>query len=538
MFDNLHELRQSVDARIVQKAEEDKLREAQAQDASKRDERLGKAKTDFAYFCGQYMPQAFPTPFAEYQLALTKLVSTRQLEKASETLFKGLIDPVDHSYIQAAETQFEGILDIEPRDHGKTTRNTQALPLWLALNYPGSFIIICAASTESAEDMMNGIKTMLEDDDAIIDDYGVQKVKGNKWAARKIQLVNGSCIAAVGAGQSLRGVKNKFQRPTHIICDDLLKDDEIESPTRRKKLYNWFKRVVLNLGKGALTIVANTIMHPDDLPSRLLGEIKEGQLTDWIGLRFSAITPTGESLWPDRWPINVLMQKKRTLGSHIWATEWENKPMSDDEKVFHLNVITRYLRNELDLRDCDIGMAVDPATGSEGGDLSAIAVVAKHRPTGTLYVLECDGWLESDLTFARRIVSIYLKWKPSFVIIEEVAFQKIYRREIQREAVRLGVNLPTEGFRGGNKFIRIKSLQALFETGTLQILEEQTTLKDHLDTFPRGKDDCPDALEMCVNRLISVFIGGANTARKQTSSQKARNVASHIAQRFKNRMRR
>lgn len=47
-----------------------------------------------------------------------------------------------------------------------------------------------------------------------------------------------------------------------------------------------FKRVILNLGQGALTIVANTIMHPEDLPSRLLGEIKEGRLTNWIGLRW------------------------------------------------------------------------------------------------------------------------------------------------------------------------------------------------------------------------------------------------------------
>lgn len=44
---------------------------------------------------------------------------------------------------------------------------------------------------------------------------------------------------AVGAGQALRGIKNKFQRPTHIICDDLLKDDEVESATVRKKLYTW-----------------------------------------------------------------------------------------------------------------------------------------------------------------------------------------------------------------------------------------------------------------------------------------------------------
>jgi predicted phage terminase large subunit-like protein len=504
-------------------------------DAANRSERLKTAKTDFAYFCETYMPQAFPIPFADYQLALTRLVSTRQLNFADELLFKSVTSKEDHCFIKMPDGPLEGILDIEPRDHGKTTRNTQALPLWLALNYPGSFIVICAASSDSAQDMIDGIKTMLEEDDVIIADYGIQKVKGNMWAKRKIQLANGSAIQAVGAGQSLRGVKNEFQRPTHVICDDLLKDDEVESVKRRRALHRWFKRVILNLGKGALTIIANTIMHPDDLPSRLLKEIADGTMEDWIGLRFGAITPKGESLWPHRWPLPELMKKKKKLGSHIWATEYENKPMSDDEKVFNMETIKTYHPSDVDLRDCDIGMAVDPATGSVGGDDSAIAVVAKHRATGMLYALLADGWLESDLKFARRIVSIYLEFRPSFVIIEDVAFQKIYRREIQREALRLGVILPSEGFRGGNKFVRIKSLQALFETETLLILESMKNLKDQLDMYPRGKDDIPDALEMCISRLITVFVGGAAAPRRKP---KPNNAMADLVSRFGSKMRR
>lgn len=506
MFD-VHELRQLKEQAVLKKAIKEK--------AQGKETRLETAKKDFAYFCQTYMPKAFPVEFADYQLALTRLVSTRQLNFADSQLFRSVTSADDHAFIQMPDGELEGILDIEPRDHGKTTRNTQAMPLWLALNYPGSFIVVCAASKDSAQDMIDGIKTMLEEDEQIIADYGMQKVKGNTWAKRKIQLANGSAIQAVGAGQALRGVKNEFQRPTHIICDDLLKDDEVESAIRRRALYNWFKRVILNLGKGALTIIANTIMHPDDLPSRLLKEIDEGTMSNWMGLRFSAITPSGEPLWPARWPLPLLLDKKKKLGSHIWATEYENKPMSADEKIFDMNTVKYYQPGDVDLRDCEIGMAVDPATGSDGGDDSAIAVVAKHRHTQELYILFADGWIESDLKFARRIVSIYLEYKPSFVLIEEVAFQKIYRREIQREALRLGVILPTEGFKGGNKFVRIKSLQALFETETLRMLEKQKRLYDQLDMYPRGKDDIPDAVEMCIQRLISGFVGVSKSKRKK-----------------------
>lgn len=503
------QIRQRLDAQQRDTAVREQVEKEDALRDAQRAQRMACAKKDFAYFCQTYMPKAFPTPFADYQLALTRLVAQRTLSRQDERLFKSLTLDADHAFIVPEQERYEGILDIEPRDHGKTTRNTQALPLWLALNFPGSFVVICAASQDSATDMLDAAKKVLEEDDELIADYGMQRVRGKKWAARKIQLANGSAIAAVGAGQSLRGIKDKFQRPTHIICDDLLKDDEIESATIRKKLYNWFKRVILNLGQGALTIVANTIMHPDDLPSRLLAEIETGQLEDWIGLRFGAITPAGESLWPARWPLALLEKKRKQLGG-LWFTEWMNQPISDEERSFQEDWFQYYHSRDFNLLDCDIVMGVDPATGKKKGDYSAIAVVAKHRATGLYYILFCMGWRESDLAFARRICSVYRIYKPRTVVFETVAFQAIYKREVMREASRQGLRLPMKDFSGGNKEMRIKSLSPLVENGLVLFMESgQELLLQQLLNFPRDHDDCPDAVEMAISQLEAVFIGGA-----------------------------
>lgn len=493
-------------------AKQSKVQEARAlarqeKEEKARKKRRAKSKHDFAYFCQTYMPDAFTLAFSEYQLALTRLAANRNLNRQDEALFKELIDPRDHGFIkQPISGEYEGILDIEPRDHGKTTRNTQAMPLWLALNHPGSFIVICGASADSAKEMMDAIKDDLEDNELILDDYGEQR--GNTWTKRKIKLANGSSIVAVGRGQRLRGIKNKYQRPTHIICDDLLDDKEVESPTLRRQAERWFKRVIMNLGKGALTIIANTIMHPDDLPSRLLNQIEDGRLPNWLGLRFSAITPSGRPLFPSRWSLQDLENKRIASGS-AWWTEWMNRPIADEDADFKEDWFVYFKPYELDLRDCTIGMAVDPATGLKKGDWSFIAVVARHKITMVDHVLFAKGWKESDLQFAQRIVDVYLQHRPSFVMFETVAFQKIYKKEVMRYAKKKGVRLPVREFKGGNKQVRIKSLSSQVENGLIQFLETQTLLRQMFLEFPRGHDDGPDAVEMAISGFESGFVGGA-----------------------------
>ncbi len=526
LFDSNADARNKLDEHSQVQAEHEMRMQAESEEQQRqetRQRRRSEAKQDFGYFCQTYLPDAFPIPFAEYQLALMRLVSERVLTRNDELLFKHLVDPSDHGFIaQPITGHYDGILDIEPRDHGKTTRNTQALPLWLALNFPGSFIVIAGHDKESAAEMMDAIKTKLVEDEDIIEDYGEQKVRGNVWSKFKIQLANGSSIVARGRGQSLRGIKNKFQRPTHIICDDLLDDQEVESATQRRKAYKWFKRVILNLGKGALVLVANTIMHPDDLPSTLLSEIEEGLLPNWMGLRFSAITPDGQSLFPGRWPLEDLLLKQTTLGA-LWWTEWMNRPVAEEDQAFREEWLTYFEAHNIDLRDCDVGMGVDPATGSSTGDYSAIAVVAHHRPTGLYYVLYCDGWRESDLAFAKRIVDIYCLYPDISVIhFEDVVFQKIYKRDVLRYASKRGVRLPIKGFKGGNKFIRIKSLSPMVENGLLLFLEKQRLLKEQLIAFPRGHDDCPDAVEMVIDGFETKFVGVASVTRQRIMSAAGR----------------
>jgi len=476
------------------------LKEIVRQIDVEKEKRVQRAKENFEFFCRYYLEHAFQMPLAEYQRIVLEVVNQRRITREQIEKLKRFIKPQYHGYLQESE-HLEGILDIEPRDHGKTTRMTQGFPLWLTLTKDKVFVVILAASTERAQDIISSIKFELEHNERILEDFGEQKTEN--WSKKKIVLANGNAIAGFGAGEALRGVKEKFLRPTHIICDDLLKEQDVNSPTLRENLYKWFKRVVMNLGKGALTVVVNTILHPDDLPSRLFREIEEGRLKNWLGLRFSAITPEGLPLWPERWSLEELEKKREALGAWAFATEWENEPLAEEDKKFRREWF-RFYEGLSGVKFRKIVMAVDPATGKATGDYSAI-VVAGLTESGQIYVLDAFGEKISDLQLIQKIIEKYVTWRPEKIIFETQTFQEVYKNQVLREALKQGLVLPIKGIKHTiSKELRIAKLSPLIEGGIILFRQGQgqDLLLRQLEEFPKGHDDLPDALEMCVSELI------------------------------------
>jgi predicted phage terminase large subunit-like protein len=463
-------------------------------------ERIDKARKDFGFFCRYYLPHAFSLPMAEYQRVIIDIINSGEVKKEHVDILSRYVKEKARGCLK--EGRFEGLLDIEPRDHGKTTRMAQAFPLWLVLTKQNVFPVIVSASSDSARDILESIRFELEHNERILEDFG--SLKGEIWTGRKITLKNGNSIAALGAGQSARGIKDRYKRPTHIICDDLLKDQEVESKVSRDKVYKWFKRVVMNLGKGAKIIIVNTILHPDDLPSRLLKEIEAGTLKDWVGVVFSAITPEGKPLWPERWSLEDIEKKREQLGSFVFATEWMNEPIAEEERKFKPEWFQFYEPSELrNIKFERVVMAVDPATGKSTGDYSAIVVVGRTS-NNQIYVLDAEGEKISDLALIRRIIDKYRAWRPDKILFEIQAFQEIYKNQLLREALKDGLVLPVKGIKHTvNKELRISKLSPLVEAGIILFKKTQSLLLQQLEEFPRGHDDLPDALEMAVSEVIA-----------------------------------
>lgn len=485
------------------------LDKATAEKFSEKMSRKEKCEKDFLLFCKTYLPHYFSHKPAEYHNILIDIANTGQLTESNIEKLKPFIAEKYHSLLIESK-KIKAIVDIEPRGFSKSTRWAFAYPLWKLLFAKNKFICIFCASQEKANEALQNIKDEIESNDFIFEDFG--KMEGDIWKSDFLTFKSGAAIRAYGAGVAVRGARYRQHRPDLIICDDILKDETSRTFAQRQKIYNWFLRAVLPLGQNIFTIVINTILHSDDLPSRLLKRIEKNELTNWVGFRFSAFTPTGESLWSDYWSKEKLLEKKREIGTAAFTTEYLNEPLSDEERVFKPEWFVRY--KNIDTSELRIFMGVDPSAGKH--DEFAIFTIGVSQ-NGTIY--ELDEWAEccSVDTAINKLIEKYLIFKPLLIGFEEVGFQSIYKKHILETASKKGVHLPIKGCttKGIGKE-RILSLSPLIENGIFTWKENHNRTIDQLTMYPKSdfddlQDACYYAWEVSKNTKGEIFAFKAQT---------------------------
>ena len=459
--------------------------------------RIQRAKKDFWFFCFYYLRHKFTNEPAPFHRIVIDIYNKRKITKEHIQELKNILPEDSFNYVKETE-KLEGLVNCWPREHAKTTI-AEAYILWNAIFKKEKVQLIIASSKEMAQNILENIKSDVEEGVYLYEDFG--ELKGEKWKNDEIQLSNGSIIIAKGIDSSFRGLRKGASRPSLILLDDVMKDETAYSPTLREKIYRKFKRAVLPLSRDAFIIITNTILHNDDLPSRLLREIEEGKLKDWAGLRFEAITPKGQPLWPSHWPLEKLLKKKEELGSIAFAQEYLNRPLSDEDRLFREEWIDYYEDRNLP-EDLTITAGVDPATGKLHGDYSAIVVIGKGR-NGIIYILETYVKKVSPQRFMEALFDVYKRWKPKVIVFEEVAFQEVYKKFIIEEGSKRGIHLPIKGIKPkGSKELRASKLSPLVENGLIKFKKNQKELIEQLLSFPKGAhDDAVDALVYAVDGL-------------------------------------
>lgn len=459
--------------------------------------RVDRAKRDFGYFCRTYLADYFYTDSANYQRILYDVADTRSLSQSVADQLKTFVREKYHQYLKPTD-RLAGAMFIEPREHGKTVRWSFAYPLWRVLSGSSRYVLLIGATQASAAENLINIRTELEENEEILADFG--DLKGDRWSDSRIELSVGACIQAKGAGMSMRGTRYRQYRPDLIVLDDILKDDAVESPTVRAKIHRWLKRVVFNLGKTAFIVWVNTIFHSDDPISRLMRELEAGTLKRWIAVRLSCFRPDGESLWPENWPKDVLDEKRETLGADVFSTEYENEPLSDEERIIKPDWISSHCYVSAELPGALRYFAgVDPAAGKH--DHTAIITVGVDK-AGMIW--DIDAWAQtcSEDETVTQLMTKHKRYQYELIAWEEVTFTAIYARYVMRMAAAENVYLPIRTVKAGtdSKVARVRSLSPLIENGIIRFREKgNREFVEELTSFPKGRfDDSCDALAYAV----------------------------------------
>lgn len=374
-----------------------------------------------------------------------------------------------------------------PRSFAKSTVFSYIYACWAALYGIKKDILLVSATGTLAEEWLRRIKDEMDTNPLILEDFGM--VKSTKWTEAHIILANKSQIRAKGAGYQIRGF-----RPDCVICDDLENDERVRSKDQRAKMEDWFwKSLVNTLNPKAQLIVVGTIIHP----LSFLNELLKGK-KGWITIKFKAIKDNGEALWPEKWSLELLMERKEEIGERRFRSEFLNDPLADDAIVFRIEWVDPHIMGMLPKKEeLDFITAVDPAVSKKAAaDNTAIVTIAIHRPTRHIYVADARHGKWSVYETVEQIIKVYEMFRPKRVIIEETAYQSALREVFTKESRTRNLYIPVHAANPDkDKVRRAHKIEHLFEQGLVHLLIEQIELRAELVLFPNAEhDDLVDAL--------------------------------------------
>lgn len=449
------------------------------------------------------------------------------------------LPPCDFHHEQFAEMRRiedseggETVITAAPRETAKSTDWNTIYTSNNALYAKKHYIVLVSDSSAQAEDDLKQVKTALEENEYILEDFG--KLRGQStWKTDAILLKNDVLIVAKGSGKKIRGIKHKQYRPDLIILDDIENDENVRSPDQRKYLSNWFNKVVMLAGsKTTDVVVIGTILHYDSLLNNLLQ--KPGYRTkkykaviednnsplwiDWKDIYCDKSNPNNiedayafflahreemeagsKVIWPEAKDLYYYKRKLIDLGPAAYNSEYQNEPIDPDSAWVSPENFS-YYDTLPDLETCVIKGALDPSLGkNDKSDLSGLCSVARDM-NGYLYVVESDARRRTPDEQILDIFSKQARFHYQEFYIEGVAFQAYFAGNVQKESAKNGtyINIVTEPKPKGDKHARIKGqLQPLIINGYLKFHKSQKSLIENLIYLGSLKyDDEAESLQM------------------------------------------
>lgn len=190
-----------------------------------------------------------------------------------------------------------------------------------------------------------------------------------------------------------------------IVLDDLIRGRaEAESATARDRIRGWFTMDVLTrLEPGGSVILNGTRWHPDDPAGFAIG-------LGWPYINLQAITPEGESLWPERWPLDELIKLREELGGvdgYEWQSLYCGNPRARGDAVFNDVHFYDELPDGVQAMQDVIGL--DYAySSSKSADWSTAVVLT--RIGDTYYVREVVRVREEPAAFRARVKQLVARY--------------------------------------------------------------------------------------------------------------------------------
>lgn len=290
--------------------------------------------------------------------------------------------------IRVVESAFQRrrrvLLSMPPR-HAKTTELLHGVAWWLKHSPADT----CAYFTYS--DRKGRQKSRIARNLAMRAGVDMPGVGGmDEW----LTTDDGGLLAGgAGGGLTGSGVSGLF-----IVDDPFKNRADADSLVKRETVWDWFNEVVYTRGEGFSVIVVHTRWHEDDLIGRL------AEMDGWDVINLPAIAEkddllgreVGDALWPERFPLQELLNIQEQIGDHSFAALYQGQPRRKGSQLFgepsYYDPDDRAEMAEW-LHGAKVIIGVDPAASEKTHADWSVAVVMACKPVldimGARTVLEC-----------------------------------------------------------------------------------------------------------------------------------------------------
>lgn len=465
-------------------------------------------------------------------------------------LTRGLWYPAPHLLYAATEIAralLEGnahIIFNMPARHGKSELTSVWTPTWWLDLFPIDHVILATY----AADLSTGFGRRVRD--TLIELGGVDgkpspehKVAGRPRLRTTVrsdvqqvghfQTPEGGGMTSVGIGGVLTG-----RGANILLIDDYVKNaKEAASPTIQQDIYEWFQSTAYTrLEPGGSVVILATRWDKNDLTGMILKNQSDFQ-QKWRVIELPAIAygdgtidpigrSPGQALWPERYPLERLMQIKAVIGKYFWEALYQQRPIKREEAKFDSDQIeivdnVPHMSHMRLVRSWDLASSTNKKADYTAGALLGATGPARSTTTDTFVVDLVHGkWGPNDLEETLLKTAQADGYEVPIRIEQEPGSSgKLYANHL-KETVLKDFNV-TIAPPPSDKWLRAQPFMAATARGRIKIKRagwNKEWLKEFND-FPSGNnDDRVDATTQGYNYLNDSKNVSVSWGRNRTES--------------------
>lgn len=381
-------------------------------------------------------------------------------------------------------------VDLAPRGFGKSSIGDISYCLWKIVQDRNIRILVVSNTQMQAEAFMREMKIHLEGNPRLLELFST--FKSDKWTESELFVKDRSrtakeaTLTALGASGAV--ITKHFDV---IVADDIVDFENARTELQRRKLSEWYRTALLpTLEPDGELHVLGTRYHPGDLYQELMDG---GQ----YNVQVQRAIQDNISLWPSKFSLESLLDKKAELGSIIFDLQFQNDiVLAKQGRIFRYEWMQFYdeIPQELMLalkifQGCDLAISE-----RETADYFGLITIGID-PNGNVYVLDL---YRDRLSFKSQQEIIKQKneqWHPVSIGIEANAYQKALPQELIRTTSMPVRSLQTDR----DKVTRAQRRSALFENRKVFLRRDMNVLVDELCLFPdTAHDDLFDAFDFAM----------------------------------------